>query len=92
MLLALFGITIIAFGLIRFIPVDPVEAYFTINQIPATEEAMTSMREEMGLDQPLWMQYIAWLSHALQLDFGTSFVSKRPWQQNYFNALRQHYF
>ncbi len=77
MFLALLGITIIAFGLIRFIPVDPVEAYFTINQIPATEEAMTSMRQEMGLDQPVWTQYFNWLSHALQLDFGTSFVSKK---------------
>ncbi len=77
MLLAFFGMTIIAFGLIRVIPVDPVEAYFTMNQIPISEEALASMREEEGYNRPLLVQYSTWLVDAMTLDFGESFVSKK---------------
>ncbi|MFJ7405602.1 MULTISPECIES: ABC transporter permease [unclassified Lysinibacillus] len=77
MLVAFLGMTIIAFGLIRFIPVDPVEAYFTMNQIPVTEEALETMREEKGYNRPLLVQYSSWLLDVIRLDFGESFVSKK---------------
>jgi len=78
MLLAFVGMTVIAFGLIRIIPVDPVEAYFLLNQMPISEEALETMREEEGYNRPLLVQYSAWLLDAVTLDFGKSFVSKKP--------------
>lgn len=78
MLLAFFGMTVIAFGIIRIIPVDPVEAYFIMNQMPISEEALETMREEEGYNRPLLVQYSAWLLDAVTLDFGKSFVSKKP--------------
>ena len=49
MLIAFWGITLIAFFLVRIMPVDPVEAYFYTNHIPVTEEALAHLREERGL-------------------------------------------
>jgi nickel transport system permease protein len=76
MVLALWGVSLLAFFLIRIIPVDPVEAYFAINQLPASEEAMDAIREEQGFNQPLLSQYAHWIWNVLQLDFGQTFGSK----------------
>jgi ABC-type dipeptide/oligopeptide/nickel transport system permease component len=76
MILALWGVSLLAFFLIRVIPVDPVEAYFAINQLPASKEAMDAIREEQGFNKPLLSQYANWIWHVLQLDLGKSFVSK----------------
>lgn len=44
----------------------------------ATPERIAEVRAELGLDQPLLVQYWDWLSHALVLDFGDSLVDQRP--------------
>ncbi|WP_078429373.1 nickel ABC transporter permease [Alkalihalobacterium alkalinitrilicum] len=77
MILALWGVSLVAFFLIRVIPVDPVEAYFAINQLPVSEESMDAIREEQGFNQPLLSQYANWMWQVFQLDFGKSFVSKQ---------------
>lgn len=77
MVLALWGVSLVAFFLIRVIPVDPVEAYFAINQLPVNEESMDAIREEQGFNQPLLSQYVNWMWQVFQLDFGKSFVSKQ---------------
>ncbi|PZD97194.1 ABC transporter permease [Paenibacillus sambharensis] len=75
MVSALWGVSLIAFFLIRVIPGDPVEAYFAINQLPASVEAMNAIREEQGFNKPLLAQYASWILGVLQLDFGKSFSS-----------------
>ncbi|MCI3920917.1 ABC transporter permease [Paenibacillus sp. TRM 82003] len=76
MALALWGVSLLAFFLIRVIPVDPVEAYFAINQLPTSQEVIEAIREEQGFNQPLVLQYAYWIGNVLQLDFGESFGSK----------------
>lgn len=44
----------------------------------ATEEALAAMREELGIDQSVWLGYLAWLGGILTGDFGTSLVSGEP--------------
>lgn len=44
----------------------------------ATPERIDAVREELGLDQPLMVQYWDWLRHAVMLDFGDSLVDRRP--------------
>jgi len=41
-------------------------------------ELIAQMREQLGLDLPLWRQYILWLTQLLQLDFGQSIVTGAP--------------
>jgi peptide/nickel transport system permease protein len=62
-------VTIINFGLLRLAPGDPVLAYSGEVRDP---EILNEMRHQLGLDQPLPVQYFAWLQHILQGDFGRS--------------------
>jgi peptide/nickel transport system permease protein len=62
-------VTIIAFGLLRLAPGDPVAIYVGEERDP---QLIEQTRHNLGLDQPLPVQYLAWLSHAMTGDFGRS--------------------
>jgi peptide/nickel transport system permease protein len=62
-------VTIINFGLLRLAPGDPVLAFAGDVRDP---QILNEMRHQLGLDQPLPVQYVLWLQHALQGDFGRS--------------------
>src|SRR2546429_3570379 len=62
-------VTVIAFGLLRLAPGDPVLAFSGDVRDP---QILNEMRHQLGLDQPLPVQYVVWLSHTLQGDFGRS--------------------
>jgi peptide/nickel transport system permease protein len=64
-----FLVTIIAFGLLRLAPGDPVLTFAGEVRDP---QILEEMRHSLGLDQPLPVQYVAWLGHTLQGDFGRS--------------------
>src|SRR5438309_1435223 len=68
-------VTIIIFVLIRMAPGDPVLTYAGEEKDPATIQVI---RQQLGLDQPLPVQYVAWLSHAVRGDLGRSFQTKQP--------------
>ncbi len=63
-------VTIGVFALARLSPVDPVLVFAGEERDPVMLEAI---RHELGLDQPLPVQYVAWLTHAVQGDLGRSF-------------------
>ena len=67
-----FLVTVIVFLLLRLAPGDPVLIYAGEDRDPASLEAL---RHSLGLDQPLPVQYVDWLAHALQGDFGRSIRS-----------------
>src|SRR5216683_3154637 len=62
-------VTVIAFGLLRLAPGDPV---LTFSGDVRDPEILNAMRHSLGLDQPLPIQYVAWLGHTIQGDFGRS--------------------
>jgi peptide/nickel transport system permease protein len=62
-------VTIIAFGLLRLAPGDPVAIYVGEQRDP---QLIEQTRRSLGLDQPLPVQYVAWLTHAITGDFGRS--------------------
>ncbi len=62
-------VTIIVFGLLRLAPGDPVLAFSGDVRDP---EILNEMRHQLGLDQPLPVQYVAWMEHTVQGDFGRS--------------------
>ena len=65
-----FLVTIGVFVLVRLAPGDPALAFAGEDKTPAT---IAAIRAEFGLDQPLPVQYVAWMTHALQGDLGRSF-------------------
>jgi len=74
----LFGVSVVAFLLLRLDPVDPAVAYLRSAQVPPDEKAVAVVRHELGLDRPLAVQYCDWLKRAARLDFGTSYQTRRP--------------
>lgn len=78
LLLTLFIVTVISFLLMQLSPVDPAEAYARRTFSVYGEEQIDALREQMGLNQPLIVQYGKWVANALHLDFGTSFFNGRP--------------
>lgn len=71
----LLGIATITFLLLHMAPGDPTAAYFNPN-VPA--EVVEAMRRNLGLDEPLHVQYLKWLGSFLTGDFGYSFSQHRP--------------
>lgn len=75
----LVGITILSFALGVLAPGDPALAVLTMDgTIEPTAEELNNLREVMGLNQPIWMQYTTWLFHAVQGDLGTSYLNHKP--------------
>jgi len=73
-LLVVFGVTSLVFFLIHLIPGDPVEVMLGESAQIADRE---SLRHALGLDQPVMTQWISYLWHVLQLDFGQSLHSRQ---------------
>lgn len=72
----LLGISVIAFVLLQAIPGDPTVAYYGTSSVRA--EDLERIRQELGLDQPVAWQYVAWLQGFVQGDWGVSYVASRP--------------
>ncbi len=71
MLLVLWGITIISFLVIHLAPGSPTDMETTLNPL-AGEAARQRLEELYGLNRPLYVQYLDWLSRIVRLDFGIS--------------------
>jgi peptide/nickel transport system permease protein len=67
--------TFLVFMVIHLIPGDAAAVLAGPN---ATPEALAAIRTDMGLDQPLLIQYLVWVSHLLQGDLGRSTLSGQP--------------
>lgn len=75
MIPVLFVITIIIFWGIRLIPGNPA---LTVLGEKAPQYAIEAMEKKMGLDQPIWKQYLIYLNDLIHLDLGTSIRLKQP--------------
>ncbi len=71
----LVGISFFVFLLLRMGEADAALAHIRISGLVPTESALALAREELGLNLPLWQQYLEWLSFAVRGDFGLSYVS-----------------
>jgi peptide/nickel transport system permease protein len=70
------GITIVAFLLIHLVPGDPAQAMlFGSNASP---EQIDQLRNQLGLTQPLWQQYLDFVGQLLHGNLGTSYVTHNP--------------
>lgn len=70
-----FGVTLLAFSMSHLTPGDPVRIMLGER---ATAEDVTRLRAQLGLDRPLPVQYLTFLSNAVRGDLGTSIRSGQP--------------
>lgn len=71
---SLLGISIVLFTVLALAPGDPFEELATNPNIPP--EVRANLREQFGLDDPIWERYFRWLIAMLNGDWGFSFVSR----------------
>ena len=74
-LLVVFGVMTIVFMLIHIVPGDPVEVMLGESAQATDREAL---RETLGLNLPLSMQWVNYINGLIHLDLGTSLHTKRP--------------
>lgn len=72
----LFGVTVIVFAIAHAMPGDAVLAMITA-EAPSSDELIAMRRGELGLDQPLYIQYLNWIGQILHGNLGRSFVNGR---------------
>ena len=71
----LFGLSIILFAFTHFLPGDPATAILGQH---ATPERVEAMRAYLGLDDPLWQQYLNYLGNIFRGDLGSSIINNQP--------------
>ena len=77
MLLTLFGISVLVFVMLRLVPGNIVDILFdSAGMINPAEKA--KIEQELGLDQPILVQYVHWIGGLFQGDLGYSYVSEKP--------------
>ena len=77
MLVTLIGISIIIFVLLRVVPGNIVDILFdAAGFVDPTDKA--NLEKELGLNLPIWQQYLNWIGGLLHGDLGYSYVSEKP--------------
>ena len=77
MLVTLFGISVVIFFLLRIVPGNIVDILFAAaGYVDPADKA--NLQKELGIDQPLVVQYLHWIGGLLHGDLGYSYVSEKP--------------
>ncbi len=74
----IFVVAVTVFVLGHLLPGDPITFIVGQSQSAYTPEQLASIRHDYGLDQPMYVQFVIWLSKAATGDFGRSFQSRQP--------------
>jgi peptide/nickel transport system permease protein len=75
MLVTMLVISMLVFFIAEVVPIDP--ARNALGRY-ATQQKVDELREKMGLDRPVIVRYVNWISNALRGDFGESIHFRRP--------------
>lgn len=73
--LVLLALSVLVFSILQLIPGDPALA---VAGMGASANDVEVIRRQLGLDQPVYMQFLTWLGNILQGDWGRSIVSREP--------------
>ncbi len=85
-LFTLLAVSVIVFGITQVLPGDAAQMMLGEN---ATDDALAAVRDRLGLDRPIWLQYWDWLSATLGGDFGTSLRTGLPVSEMMLPALQR---
>lgn len=75
LLFVLVGVSLFTFAIAQVVPVDPAAAALGAK---AREDQIAAYRQELGLDRPMWEQYVRYVSRLAQGDLGESIRTRRP--------------
>ena len=75
MIPVLFGILVVVFLMVRLIPGDPARIMLGTH---ATPESLAALRAQLGLDAPMWQQFVVFTGTVLEGNLGISLVYRRP--------------
>ena len=78
MIPTLLGVAVLIFFLMRVVPGDIVELRLAGESAFAQKENLDKERARLGLDRPLWEQFLTWMLGIVRLDFGTSMWTGAP--------------
>lgn len=78
MIPTLLGVALLVFLLLRLMPGDIVELRFLMDGGQVSPEVLVQERIRLGLDKPLWQQFIDWITGLMVGDFGISMWTGRP--------------
>jgi peptide/nickel transport system permease protein len=71
-------VTFVSFLFVRLAPGDPVLTILNVDELSVSQEEVETLREDMGFNKPLLVQYGHWLLDFVRLDFGVSYVTGQP--------------
>jgi peptide/nickel transport system permease protein len=80
----LIGVSLVVFGLVHIVPGNPIDLLLPPEASP---EVIAKMKQELGFDKPLYVQYVLWLLHVLSGNFGVSIFSGQPVASEIIRAL-----
>src|SRR4051794_24687395 len=72
----LLGLSVIVFALLQLAPGNPAVYFLPTNAVDPTQ--LQRVTHELGLDQPVWVQYWRWISNIAHGDFGTAYSYGQP--------------
>jgi len=72
---AMLAMSVLVFFIIRLVPGDPV---LVILGLRATPETIETLRGQLRLDDPIWVQYIDWLGNVVRGDLGVDYRTHEP--------------
>ena len=78
MIPTLIGVATLIFFLMRVVPGDIVELRFSGESSAVSKETLEIERKRLGLDRPLWQQFLTWMGGLARFDFGTSMWTGAP--------------
>src|SRR5260221_9774069 len=73
--------SVVVFSMLHLVPGDPVEAMLGSADAGMSQKGSAmaqQVRQDLGLDQPLPVQYVRWLGGVVRGDFGMSYIRRRP--------------
>lgn len=78
LVLLLAAASVLSFWLMQLAGSDAVQQQMEATGTVLSQQALDAARAELGLDRPVWVQYLSWLGGVLQGDLGTSYLSGQP--------------
>jgi peptide/nickel transport system permease protein len=82
MIMVLWAITVVVFLLWKMVPGDPAR---TLLGLEATEQHVQTLRKEMALDKPIYVQYYSYVKRLWRLDLGNSYRTRQPVREDIAN-------
>ncbi|WP_394139446.1 nickel ABC transporter permease [Cytobacillus oceanisediminis] len=87
LVLFLFILSFISFVFMKAAPGDPVRYMLNIDDVSITDEQVEELRNELGFNEPIYVQYWNWLIRFFQFDLGESYMTKQPVLQELINKV-----